>query len=251
MNCLIKRGFLVVACSIGAGLSQSSIAAEAIPSAKATAVIDWSHLKLSVTGVNGAVPKVVFSDQATYLNSSASLEHNEKTTRNWTATTQITADVGENHVNTIASPLSFSGNVKAMDDGYVSSYGERFANFYFDGPGVLTVSVPYTISIIGCCLEALVTGYGAFVGDEPNTLVDYSGAGVSLDSFSASQSQSGTLLFHIDAGQPRSGVLVFEVHTDGRWLPSPIPEPESYAMLLTGLGLMGAIIRCRSVNRNA
>jgi hypothetical protein len=37
---------------------------------------------------------------------------------------------------------------------------------------------------------------------------------------------------------PGGGALVFA-------LPSPVPEPESYAMLLAGMGLMGAIARRR------
>lgn len=32
---------------------------------------------------------------------------------------------------------------------------------------------------------------------------------------------------------------------------SPVPEPESFAMLLAGLGLMGAVVRRRSMNKTA
>lgn len=39
----------------------------------------------------------------------------------------------------------------------------------------------------------------------------------------------------------------FDLSTQGI---RPIPEPESYAMLLAGLGLMGAVVRRRDVNRN-
>lgn len=98
MNYLIKNGFLVVACSIGAGLSQSSVAANGMPTDTATASIDWSQLELSVTGVNDTVPTVVFSGQNTSLSSYASSpglnESNSKSVNNWSATAETNADAG-------------------------------------------------------------------------------------------------------------------------------------------------------------
>jgi hypothetical protein len=64
-------------------------------------------------------------------------------------------------------------------------------------------------------------------------------------------SQSGTLVFGIFASGAGNGSLGvnFDLSAHGPSV-STIPEPESYAMLLAGFGLMGAVIRRRSMNRN-
>ena len=52
---------------IGIGLSQAASAADNPIPTTAAATFDWSHLALSVSGVGGAVPTVVFSNHKTTL----------------------------------------------------------------------------------------------------------------------------------------------------------------------------------------
>lgn len=267
MNYLTKNRFLVVACAIGAGVSQTSIAADAMPTDTATATIDWSQLELSVTGVNDTVPTVVFSDQSTSLSSYASSpglnESNSKSVNDWSVTAETNADAGSTYANATASPSSFSGNAISMEDGSASAWGNRTVDFSFDGPGVLTVTIPYSITLTaddsGCyyCYNydhASVSGYANF-----NSYVDngnsssYSDASFSLNNYywnPSPESQSGTLVFGIFASGAGHGSLGVNFDLSAQGV-SAVPEPESYAMLLAGLGLMGAAIRRRSVGRYA
>ncbi len=269
MNHLIKHGLLVTACSIGVGLSQSSVAADTAAPIAATATIDWSKLQLSVTGINDTVPKVTFSGQNTSLSSYGSspgqYENDSKSINNWTDTKGANADAGTTYANALASALNFSGDANAMQSGSASSSGTRTEKFTFDGPGVLTVTVPYTISLSGetsnyCywCYNydhASVSGSASF-----NSYVDngssstYSNSSFSLHNYYGtppSQSQSGTLVFGIFASGAGNGSLNVNFDLSAHSPVSSVPEPESYAMLLAGLGLMGAMVRRRSNNRNA
>ncbi|SCX61336.1 PEP-CTERM protein-sorting domain-containing protein [Nitrosospira sp. Nsp1] len=268
MNHLVKHGLLVTACSIGVGLSQSSVAADTTVPVAATATIDWSKLQLSITGVNDTVPTVTFSGQNTSLSSYASspgqYENNSKSINNWTDPKSANADAGTTFANALASTLNFSGDANAMQSGSASSSGTRTEQFTFDGPGVLTVTVPYTISLNGetsnyCyyCYNydhASVSGSASF-----NSYVDngssstHSNSSFSLHNYYGtppSQSQSGTLVFGIFASGAGNGSLNVNFDLSAHSPVSSVPEPESYAMLLAGLGLMGAMVRRRGNNRN-
>lgn len=271
MNKMTKQVLLGMACSMGAGLSQSSIAADGT----ATVSIDWSQLQISVTGADGTVPNVAFSDEYTSLNSSAYVpgegsEHNSKSIYDWTSTIAANAETTTTtYANASASPLSFSANAQTMgnDNGYpywdnpsASSSGSRSEYFSFDGPGMLTVTVPYTLSITGGdtfdywdSASASVNASANFYGYENNgSFNSYSNASFALNSYygESSQSQSGNLVFGIFAAGPGSGSLNFDIHAGAGGV-GMIPEPESYAMLLAGLGLIGMIVRRRSTKTRA
>jgi hypothetical protein len=63
----------------------------------------------------------------------------------------------------------------------------------------------------------------------------------------SSTSKAGNLIFGIVAGDAGTGSLSvgFNLSTNGVGV---VPEPESYSMLLAGLGLMGAVVKRRSRN---
>ncbi|MBX3616070.1 MAG: PEP-CTERM sorting domain-containing protein [Nitrosomonas sp.] len=84
-----------------------------------------------------------------------------------------------------------------------------------------------------------------FDGDYANSIWTISGAGVDITDF------TGTLAHHT-AGKPDpiSGIIsvdpyaLTDLHpTPSNWVTSPVPEPETYAMLLVGLGLLGFTLR--------
>lgn len=130
----------------------------------------------------------------------------------WTSTANTHAQAGDTFANGLASPLSLSGNAQATPEPVepdhthhpveALSLGSRSANFSLDGPGVLTVSVPYTISIAGGqpfnffnAISATVSGNASFNSVNNSTFF-------SLSSFEgpSPQSQSGNLVFDIAAG---------------------------------------------------
>ena len=60
----IKCNLMVAVCSVvGVVMSQSSVAADTTRTANVA--IDWSQLQISVTGVDGIIPGVTFSNQYT------------------------------------------------------------------------------------------------------------------------------------------------------------------------------------------
>ncbi len=263
----IRYGLVAILGSMGAWLSHPAIAADDTTPVMAAAAIDWSHLQLSVTGVNGAEPTVSYTSQNTslssYAASSGQNENNSKSINNWTDTAETNADAGTTYASTVASPLSFSGNAVSMENGYTTASGGRTVNFHVDGPGVLTVTVPYTISLTGdttgCyyCYNydhASVSGHANFYSyaDHGSSSSD-SQASFSLDNYywnHSPQSQSGTLVFGVFASGAGDGSLQlnFDLATQGA---SMVPEPESYAMLLAGLALLGTIVKRRSMDRNS
>lgn len=237
------------------GVSGAAMADAPTP-VTATATIDWSHLQLSVSGVAGAIPTVEFSNYNTSLNSFSSTADESKnhtaSANNWTTSKQVEADNGTSLAHGFASSAGFSGTSTATEAGSsANSSGSRSVNFSFDGPGVFTASVPYTISLTGsdssCCPfdTASVSGnasFSNFTGGgswSSNSDVSYS-----LGTFGdTSTFKTGNLVFGIVAGDAGTGSLAigFNLSTAG-----VVPEPQTYAMFLAGLGIIGAVIRGRN-----
>jgi hypothetical protein len=263
-----KRFLTVIGCSIGAVVSQPSFATDRT----SDVTVDWSQLHISVTGVDGAVPGVTFSDQHTSLSSSAQVpqqgsEYNSKSIYDWTSSVAAAADAtSTTFAHTTASATDFSASAQSVGDGSyywnnpgASSSGNRSESFSFDGPGVLTVTVPYTLSISGGdpynyydSVSASVNANASFYGYGDNgSFNSYSNASFALSSYydSSPQSQSGNLVFGIFAAGPGSGTLSIDLGASTGGFVSSIPEPQSYAMLLAGLGLMGAVVRHRSIKK--
>lgn len=216
-------------------------------------------------------PTVTFSVQNTNLSSSASIpdqinKNDTESVSNWTSLADTNAQTGATFANTLASSLTLSGNAQATaTTGGVGhahhpvealSAGSRSENFSFDAPGVLTVSIPYTISIAGGqqfnffdSASAAVSGKASFNSFGSNGSPNSSEASFSLSSFEgpSPQSQSGNLVFDIVAAGPGSGDLELKFNLSTQAPVSPIPEPESYAMLLAGLGLIRAIAQHRTI----
>ncbi len=253
-----RQGLIIILGSIGISLSHTAFALDDPIPTSATANFDWSHLELSVSGVGGTVPTVAFSNYKTTLDSSSSYpqgsESNGATRNDWTSTAQTETSAGTSAGKGFSSSEIFSGTAEAMGtDSFANSSGSRTVDFAFDGPGVLTVSVPYTMSLTGtrddfCCPfdSASVSGnatFGNFAsGGNSNS---NSNVSFSLGTFGDSATfREGNLVFGIVASEAGTGSLgvSFGLSTSGV---AVVPEPESYAMLLAGLGLMGAIIRRR------
>ena len=250
-----RHGLVVALGSISLGLSQGAISAPVT----AAATIDWSQLQLVFTSLSDSESAATFSNHHTSLSSYAAFngmdESNSKSVNNWTSTTETNADSGTAHADALASSLNLSGNAMSPE-GSTSSSGTREVSFSVDGPGVLTVTVPYTLSLTGdsdcyyCYYDhATVSGNANFNSNYTGTgdAYSYSNASFSLtnDYWSSSPDyQAGTLVFGIVASDSGYGSL--RVGFDLSAQASVVPEPETYAMLLAGLMLIGRIARRRS-----
>lgn len=149
-----RQGLIIIFSSIGICLSHTAFAVDNHIPTTATANFDWSHLELSVSGVGGAAPTVAFSNYKTTLDSSSSYpqgsESNAATRNDWTSTAQTETSAGASGGKGFASSEIFSGTADALGaDSAANSSGSRTVDFTFDGPGVLKVSVPYTMSLTG------------------------------------------------------------------------------------------------------
>ena len=253
---LRKEGLFIMTYSIAAGFSQAAIASEG------TASLDWSQLQLSVAGMNGSAPTLTFTDQTTNLRSSVSIPgqaiRNDATSlSDWTSSEDTNVQVGSTFSNALASSLSLSGSAETNPEPVEPDHthhpvealasGSRSANFSLDGPGVLTVSVPYNISIAGGrpfnffdAISATVTGNSSF-NNSVNNPVSFSLS--SFEEGGSPGSQSGNLVFDIVAAEAGSGNFELRFDLSSQAPAVPIPEPESYAMLLAGLGLISVVAR--------
>jgi hypothetical protein len=255
----LSKGWVIALGSIGLGLSQAALAVESPTPVTATATIDWSKLQLSVTGVTDTVPKVDFYNYNTSLSSSSTSaggsESHSNTRNDWTSTAHTNASAGTSLANGVASSEMFSGTANAVETGsVVSSSGTRSVEFSFDGPGMLTFSVPYSISLTGatsgCCdFDAASVNGTANFSSSTNGGSSNSGSSTSFskDSFGdlSSTSRAGNLVFGIVASDAGTGSLSVGFNAFAHGPVGVVPEPESYAMLLAGLGLMGAVVQRR------
>ncbi len=105
-----------------------------------------------------------------------------------------------------------------------------------------------TAGHIHCCTSVAGTGtVGVFLGF---TGFPAATTGTYDNSFTLSGSSFSTLLAGIDAGKAYVN-LHNSVYPDGeiRGFLAPVPEPETYALMLVGLAVVGAATRRRSMRR--
>jgi hypothetical protein len=257
---------MVILSALSAGLSQGAIADPS--SASASVVIDWSHLKFSVTGINGGIPAVEYTNPSTSLSSRASIpgisDTETEVKRNWTETISTDSSIdfprehGHGQAQTSASSSIFSASTEVQVPSFFGSdytsgaaTGSRQIDFSLDGPGTIIMTVPYSLS-----MNVLNCGTGVSC-DENHAKIDafanfHDIENVAISSFTSSiviahkpleneeLSRSGNLALFIAADGAGSGSL--SINFD---IASAVPEPESYAMLLAGLGLVSFIARRR------
>jgi hypothetical protein len=241
-------GWMVVLSALSAGLSQNA-AAENIQTTKAAVSLDWSHFQLSVTGQDGVVPNVEYTNA---LTTAATNRYVQESASNWTETIRANSVSADEQAHALASPLILSVNTEAtadtdIDQNFVGTNATIFrrVDYTIDGTGTIAISVPYMLSISGSgCFHdcysyqhAEIFAFTGFAFASPSADLNVRQHFVALHN---DGSKSGNLTFSINAGHAGHGYISLAINAV-----SAVPEPEAYAMLLAGLGLLGFIARRR------
>lgn len=137
----------------------------------------------------------------------------------------------------------------------------RFGTFRVTGSGYITFSIPYSlqyeINLDNGDYGRVANGAGLRAKNYMTSLQDGTEAVIGEDAtgtYSNSDSRSGILSIPLYFNNGDTGAVGVGVGSrsvlDSWWLPdaplNPIPEPEAYAMLLAGLGLLGFAARRRN-----
>ncbi len=161
------------------------------------------------------------------------------------------ANATTTHLGTISEPTGIAGTV--LGDGM--SFSDIFT-FTLSEPNVGSsyevMNIPATVSE-NTSFDGILTGLSLFsagdngrVGGGDDTLLasssDLGGESLTLD---YNTSLSGLSYITVTGISNASGGAIYAGEI------ALIPEPETYAMLLAGLGLMGAVVRRRSRNKTS
>jgi hypothetical protein len=160
------------------------------------------------------------------------------------------ANATTTHLGTVSEPTGIAGTV--LGDGV--SFSDIFT-FTLDsnlGASFDVINVPAMVSNatsfdgILSAVSLFSAGANGAVGGGDDSLLASSSApsGESL-TLDYNASLSGVSYITVTGISNASGGAIYAGEI------SPIPEPETYAMLLAGLGLMGAVVRRRSTNKTS
>lgn len=166
-----------------------------------------------------------------------------------TVTFDGTPQFSETSISFISGGFSFSTGLlhTVSDADFGASNGTNHLAYYADGGNHETFSMtnnsPFTLSNIdlggssnfGTAAQSLtITGYRS----DNTTVTDQ--LSISPTSFQTYSLTNWTNLQSVRLGSLARGYVAVD-----NIVTTPIPEPETYAMFLAGLGLMGAIVRRR------
>jgi hypothetical protein len=259
-------------------LAFQSTSVFAVSKFSAEASIDWNAMTFTLFDLNpadGQLPSVVWSGQYgdTSVNASGNDGIHSRSIDESYHASSATSVVGSNAVTAYSSgtstynnqSLAVAVNADSSTIPVGSSYvlgsagasGSLHSEFSLSGAGVMVISVPYTIKMTG----------------DPYAWEDYGRVSMSIDGHysawdgSYSGSESAHKIF--DSGSPGdqvySGVFTLSVANSNDLLTTSgyfdsslmayafaytyvpgVPEPETYAMMLAGLGLVGTMARRRT-----
>ena len=164
----------------------------------------------------------------------------------------LDASLGVNRGNLLGLGILGNGaNSVDADDGAIDNSGLRGVSW------TASFSAPLRFNFIG---NALPTAFGLVItaagGGTTFSAFDDAGQLIATRRFNLAAENTGVVAGDRFVGlQHTAGIRAIEVSFGGGFIEvdhiqygqmAPVPEPETYAMLLAGLGLIGAVVRRRS-----
>lgn len=170
------------------------------------------------------------------------------------ATTAHAQGSGLRGVDTLMAQASSEGSLYLADaQNDASGQAWNLGSFSLTGAGIALITLPYSISVSsdGICRGLLCDSSSAEVSIE----LEY----ISADGVTTAKSAkllknndpafSGTFslaVINLSASVETTGTLLAQVRSTALSPVTAVPEPENYAMLLAGLGIVGLGVRRRS-----
>lgn len=158
-------------------------------------------------------------------------------------------------------PTTFQGSILGNSSTSLNDVISFHTASSVPGAGVSVMDFPLTLpsGSLGLSLATVSlssAGADGIIGDSDDTMLKasvFSDLGNSHGhiSFSVNEPLSPSTLYYLNITGVTSGSLGGAYSGAIQLNSAPIPEPETYAMLLAGLGLMGAVVRRRSTRKTS
>lgn len=243
----------------------------AVAATSASASLDWNALTFTIIDTNpldGLTPTLTwtspFSQAYSYGYNTATGEHQYDSPYAYDFSTPLSSGLSFSNaggnVSVNAASLSASSAASAAVAGsgggvFVQEYATGQGSFTLSGAGIAYISLPYSISVHGTggdvaeysTASAYLYGYAS---SPAGSSTSYSG-NQQLVSYSVGDaSQTGNLGFaltNFSSTASVSGNVFAYAYTTSQAPIAAVPEPQSYAMLLAGLGMVAAVARRRRI----
>jgi len=220
------------------------VGATTASAATAEATIDWSSFTvrlLDLDPADGITPSITWTNQYSYTYASVGGDYeNSPLATDWSSPTGFSATTtSANADSDLLSAFASSGpagawtSVSANRDGYFDLSANTAVIFSVAGTVAfdpLETSADIVMQVFGTGAFGLGTQQSRFA------LINYD--------YGADPTQSGAIATSFV--NLTSGTLTGSLLTYAYVSAAPVPEPESYAMFLAGLGLMGLVARRRT-----
>jgi hypothetical protein len=183
----------------------------------------------------------------TYSMSAPFVESDSRTAISGTVTvgspTTVSASVGgvsnPQPTSSINASAFIAPNVTAITGGQWTGVPLTFT---LPAHSSITFSAPYTMSY----------DYGASVGgvlEQVSMRLDLAQSNASFSGSSGADAQSSVLSLSFDNTSDSPATRTFQMHASFTFSAAPIPEPQTYALMLAGLGVL-TVVRRRAPARN-
>lgn len=243
-------------------------AGPALADSAASATIDWNSLNIQLIDLSGGTNAPVFNWTSQYGHVySYAVTHPYESTSDYdyaddfttplaisTVTTLAQSDALRN-ATTLSAAASSQAGTAPWPSGYSSNhaYGEsaNSGEFSLTGHGVAVITMDWSISVSGVANDwtDYSHAYAYINGSYTDGLYSSGNANSGFSNYSAytgDASHSGTFAMAVISTGGTATGLVHAYASAQALSPSvPVPEAETYALMLAGLGMVGWMVRRR------
>lgn len=222
-----------------------ALASTAASAATAEAWIDWSSLEITLVDLDpsdGVAASLTWTDQfsTTYLDAATFISIDSS---DWTSPLDSTIPGASVHLG--ASTLSASINSAAISTP-TDAAALRFGSFTLGANTQVTISATVSAALTPGLAGSYAGAYFELFEEDADQSDLYDTAGIELgDGYLSVASATGLISVSIANASNSAIDAGLAASADTSLMPSPVPEPESYALFLAGLGLMGLVARRR------